>query len=63
MEELASACETSGQEESIICAGDGIIEPHVGMEFESEDAAKFFYDGYAWRVGFVMRVMSCWHQK
>ncbi|XP_022734925.1 protein FAR1-RELATED SEQUENCE 5-like isoform X4 [Durio zibethinus] len=29
------------------------------MEFESEDAAKIFYDEYARRVGFVMRVMSC----
>ncbi|XP_039010064.1 protein FAR1-RELATED SEQUENCE 5-like isoform X2 [Hibiscus syriacus] len=29
------------------------------MEFESEDAAKIFYDEYARQVGFVMRVMSC----
>ena len=29
------------------------------MEFESEDAAKIFYDEYARRLGFVMRVMSC----
>ncbi|XP_015583373.1 protein FAR1-RELATED SEQUENCE 2 isoform X1 [Ricinus communis] len=36
-----------------------IVEPHEGMEFESEDAAKIFYDEYARRVGFVMRVMSC----
>ncbi|KAF5451981.1 hypothetical protein F2P56_027029 [Juglans regia] len=36
-----------------------ILEPFEGMEFESEDAAKIFYDDYARRVGFVMRVMSC----
>ncbi|KAM6576668.1 hypothetical protein CsatB_028505 [Cannabis sativa] len=31
---------------------DGIGEPYLGMEFDSEDAAKFFYDEYAIRVGF-----------
>ncbi|GFZ09365.1 FAR1-related sequence 3 [Actinidia rufa] len=29
-----------------------VDEPHVGMEFESEDAAKTFYDEYARHVGF-----------
>ncbi|RID67548.1 hypothetical protein BRARA_D02623 [Brassica rapa] len=29
------------------------------MEFESEDAAKMFYDDYSRSLGFVMRVMSC----
>lgn len=38
---------------------DPVIEPCEGMEFDSEDAAKMFYDEYARRVGFVMRVMSC----
>lgn len=32
------------------------IEPRVGMEFDSEDAAKVFYDAYATRLGFIMRV-------
>lgn len=36
-----------------------IQEPRVGMEFDSEDAAKEFYDGYARRVGFVMRLDQC----
>ncbi|KAG6629549.1 protein FAR1-RELATED SEQUENCE 3-like [Carya illinoinensis] len=31
---------------------DGNIEPYMGMEFDSEDAAKTFYDEYARRVGF-----------
>lgn len=35
---------------------DGSINPHVGMEFESEDAAKTFYDAYARRVGFSAQV-------
>lgn len=36
-----------------------VLQPYEGMEFDSEDAAKIFYDEYARRVGFVMRVMSC----
>ncbi|OVA03871.1 FAR1 DNA binding domain [Macleaya cordata] len=35
---------------------DGAAEPHVDMEFDSEDAAKTFYDSYARRVGFSTRV-------
>ncbi|KAM7511843.1 hypothetical protein LguiB_010718 [Lonicera macranthoides] len=31
-------------------------KPYVGMEFESEEAAKTFYDGYARRVGFSTHV-------
>lgn len=32
------------------------LEPHEGMEFESEEAAKAFYNSYARRVGFSTRV-------
>lgn len=35
---------------------DGNGKPYVGMEFESEDAAKTFYDAYARRVGFSTHV-------
>ncbi|GMN46993.1 hypothetical protein TIFTF001_016178 [Ficus carica] len=35
---------------------DGISEPYVGMEFDSEDAAKSFYDEYARRLGFNSKV-------
>ncbi|KAA8531409.1 hypothetical protein F0562_006095 [Nyssa sinensis] len=56
--EEAGAVENS-QGELVACEGNSILEPHEGMEFESEDAAKVFYDEYARRVGFVMRVMSC----
>ncbi|KAI7983878.1 Protein FAR1-RELATED SEQUENCE 5 [Camellia lanceoleosa] len=39
---------------------EGVIqEPYVGMEFDSEEAAKKFYDEYAKRVGFVMRIDQC----
>ncbi|KAF3580880.1 hypothetical protein DY000_02035899 [Brassica cretica] len=31
----------------------------MAVEFESEDAAKMFYDDYSRSLGFVMRVMSC----
>lgn len=33
-----------------------MVEPFLGMEFESEEAAKSFYDNYATGMGFVMRV-------
>ncbi|CAA2969341.1 FAR1-RELATED SEQUENCE 3 [Olea europaea subsp. europaea] len=43
--------------DSIDQDGVGIFpEPHVGMEFESEHAAKTFYDDYARRLGFSSRV-------
>lgn len=35
---------------------DGTATPHVGMEFDTEDAAKTFYDGYARHVGFSTHV-------
>ncbi|KAF8006822.1 hypothetical protein BT93_K0971 [Corymbia citriodora subsp. variegata] len=36
--------------------GSSDMEPYVGMEFESEEAAKVFYDTYATHMGFIMRV-------
>lgn len=51
--------ESSSGGEVGICDDHAIQEPYEGMEFESEDAAKIFYDEYARRLGFVMRVMSC----
>uniref|UniRef100_A0A2P2Q4F4 Protein FAR1-RELATED SEQUENCE 5 n=1 Tax=Rhizophora mucronata TaxID=61149 RepID=A0A2P2Q4F4_RHIMU len=59
-EEGVETVESSAGHELVVANEvDPIIEPCEGMEFESEDAAKIFYDEYARRVGFVMRVMSC----
>lgn len=58
-DEAAVAAESSTGRELVTFAGDSITEPCEGMEFDSEDAAKIFYDEYARRIGFVMRVMSC----
>ncbi|KAM6545956.1 hypothetical protein CsatB_026692 [Cannabis sativa] len=60
-DEGAEAVESCGVQEQELGTyeGDGIVEPYEGMAFDSEDAAKIFYDEYARQVGFVMRVMSC----
>ncbi|GMH16313.1 hypothetical protein Nepgr_018154 [Nepenthes gracilis] len=34
------------------------LEPYEGMDFESEEAAKAFYNSYARRIGFSTRVSS-----
>ncbi|XP_073146753.1 protein FAR1-RELATED SEQUENCE 6-like isoform X2 [Henckelia pumila] len=34
------------------------VDPYVGIQFESKDDAKRFYNDYAQRVGFVVRVMQ-----
>lgn len=36
----------------------GVSEPYVGREFDSEDAAKTFYNEYARRVGFSCKAGS-----
>lgn len=41
-----------------VCEVDAIHEPCVGMVFQSEQAAKAFYDEYARRVGFFTRIIS-----
>ncbi|GAB4841525.1 hypothetical protein Ancab_039711 [Ancistrocladus abbreviatus] len=38
--------------------GNEILEPYVGMEFVSEDAARKFYIDYARRIGFIVRIMQ-----
>ncbi|RZC67456.1 hypothetical protein C5167_011140 [Papaver somniferum] len=40
---------------------DADLEPYEGMEFESEEAARIFYNSYARRVGFSTRV-STYHR-
>ncbi|RVW13795.1 Protein FAR1-related sequence 7 [Vitis vinifera] len=48
--------ESSNGKELVAHEGNSEMEPHVGMEFESEEAAKVFYDTYATHLGFIMRV-------
>ncbi|KAK6926448.1 MULE transposase domain [Dillenia turbinata] len=48
-----NASETSAGQDDI-----GDAEPHVGMEFDSADAAKTFYEGYARKLGFNIRVLQ-----
>ncbi|OVA00705.1 FAR1 DNA binding domain [Macleaya cordata] len=40
---------------------DADLEPYEGMEFESEEAARIFYNSYARRIGFSTRV-STYHR-
>lgn len=46
--------ELSGKE--VVPVVEPLEEPYVGQEFESEAAAHAFYNAYATRVGFVLRV-------
>ncbi|CAH1419336.1 unnamed protein product [Lactuca virosa] len=48
-----------GSTSDVSCEERGVEEPCVGMEFESEDAAKKFYDEYARHAGFKMRIDQC----
>ncbi|CAL5427089.1 unnamed protein product [Camellia sinensis] len=45
--------------EGNISVGRGeVLEPYVGMEFDSEDASRKFYMDYARQIGFVVRIMQ-----
>ncbi|KAI4308314.1 hypothetical protein L6164_031400 [Bauhinia variegata] len=48
--------EVNNSENSGSHVEDRISEPYIGMQFDSEDAAKRFYDEYARRVGFSSKV-------
>ncbi|KAL9453995.1 hypothetical protein AB3S75_009573 [Citrus x aurantiifolia] len=48
--------ENANDQEMAVTKGSSDGEPYLGMEFESEEAAKVFYDAYATRMGFIMRV-------
>ncbi|GMI88925.1 FAR1-related sequence 3 [Hibiscus trionum] len=47
--------EANHVENSLAKEGDGISEPYIGMEFNSEDAARAYYDEYARRLGFTSK--------
>ncbi|GMJ01724.1 hypothetical protein HRI_003841600 [Hibiscus trionum] len=57
-EEKVLVTESYAGHESELCEPDLNQEPHVGMIFESAQAAKAFYDEYARRVGFSTRIVS-----
>ncbi|KAF1883987.1 hypothetical protein Lal_00012947 [Lupinus albus] len=46
------------EESTSIFDGVEVEEPYVGMEFDSEEAARKFYVDYARQVGFVVRIMQ-----
>ncbi|EPS63307.1 hypothetical protein M569_11475, partial [Genlisea aurea] len=49
--------EANPSEHSLSQDEDGIFsEPQIGMEFDSEDAARMFYEEYARNIGFIPRV-------
>lgn len=51
--------ETSDEGDLVACGKGPAVEPYVGLEFESEEAAKEFYDDYARCIGFIMQVDEC----
>ncbi|RDX63858.1 Protein FAR1-RELATED SEQUENCE 5, partial [Mucuna pruriens] len=59
LEAVAETIENSAKKIPAVCEGSSIGEPNVGMEFESEEAAKHFYDEYARQEGFVVRLDRC----
>lgn len=58
LEKGGDATESSIEVDVGSSGGIPILEPHVGMEFDTEDDARNFYVEYARRVGFVVRIMQ-----
>ncbi|KAI4356277.1 hypothetical protein L6164_000310 [Bauhinia variegata] len=59
LEALPETVESSAEEKSAACEEGSIIEPYVGMEFDSEESARKFYSEYARREGFIVRLDRC----
>ncbi|XP_020274306.1 uncharacterized protein LOC109848968 isoform X2 [Asparagus officinalis] len=57
MEDVDEMIENSVARELFACEGE-VFEPYEGMEFDSEEAARAFYNAYAAQVGFKVRVSS-----
>ncbi|CAA2954961.1 FAR1-RELATED SEQUENCE 5-like [Olea europaea subsp. europaea] len=55
----AITVDSFAEREYIASEENSVQEPCIGMEFHSEDAAKEFYDEYARRLGFIMRIDQC----
>lgn len=58
MDEENGMIETLTGGESSVCEAGSVEEPREGMVFQSEEAARAFYDDYARQTGFVTRVLS-----
>ncbi|XP_058181517.1 protein FAR-RED IMPAIRED RESPONSE 1-like [Rhododendron vialii] len=58
VEEGVEQIETSVCGELSVCEYERNQEPFEGMLFDTEEAARAFYDEYATQVGFVTRVLS-----
>ena len=50
--------ESSNGKDLVSTEGSSDMEPYVGMDFESEEAARAFYNKYAKQEGFLTRVLS-----
>ncbi|KAM6566768.1 hypothetical protein CsatA_025896 [Cannabis sativa] len=48
----------AGESSAVEVEGGSDVELHEGMEFESEEAGRAFYDDYARQKGFLTRVLS-----
>lgn len=59
LEDGVTTIDCCAESQFVVCEDNVFHEPFIGMEFESEDAAKEFYDRYARRVGFIMRIDQC----
>ncbi|XVE59133.1 hypothetical protein DITRI_Ditri05aG0021200 [Diplodiscus trichospermus] len=55
--------ETNLVDNSLAHDEDEVSDPYVGMEFDSEEAAKTYYDQYARRVGFSSKAGQLSHSK
>ncbi|XP_028752659.1 protein FAR1-RELATED SEQUENCE 3 [Neltuma alba] len=51
--------QSSAEKIPTTCEDRSISEPYVGMEFDSEEAAREFYSGYARQEGFIVRLDRC----
>lgn len=53
----------NADENSLVQDDEGIIEPQLGMEFESEQAARNFYNAYARHLGFSTKISQSGRSK
>lgn len=59
MSEEGETIDVYDEQDLIVHEIDGNVDPYVGLQFESEEAAMIYYNEYAKRVGFIIRVGNC----